>query len=114
MKTYFSLLGLMAIVLCSCKESPVKTAKNNRLKNPNIVLILTDDQGYADLGVFGAKDFDTPIWTKWQKKGHYSPNITPLKRYAPPPGLEYSPAVTPTGLAFTMPLCQTQKRAQPL
>src|SRR6056300_1044708 len=69
MKTYFSLLGLMAIVLCSCKESPVKTAKNNRLKNPNIVLILTDDQGYADLGVFGATDFDTPHLDQMAKEG---------------------------------------------
>ncbi len=59
----------MAIVLCSCKESPVKTAKNNRLKNPNIVLILTDDQGYADLGVFGATDFDTPHLDQMAKEG---------------------------------------------
>ena len=27
---------------------------------PNIVIILTDDQGYADVGVFGAKGFQTP------------------------------------------------------
>jgi len=27
---------------------------------PNIVLIVTDDQGYADVGAFGAKGFDTP------------------------------------------------------
>jgi arylsulfatase A len=27
---------------------------------PNIVIILTDDQGYADVGVFGAKGFTTP------------------------------------------------------
>jgi len=27
---------------------------------PNIVIILTDDQGYADVGVFGAKGFETP------------------------------------------------------
>jgi len=27
---------------------------------PNIVIILTDDQGYADVGVFGARGFQTP------------------------------------------------------
>jgi len=27
---------------------------------PNIVIIFTDDQGYADVGVFGARDFTTP------------------------------------------------------
>jgi arylsulfatase A len=29
-------------------------------KLPNIVIIFTDDQGYADVGVFGAKGFRTP------------------------------------------------------
>src|SRR5258708_14385247 len=27
---------------------------------PNLVIIFTDDQGYADVGVFGAKGFQTP------------------------------------------------------
>ncbi len=27
---------------------------------PNIILIYADDQGYADVGVFGAKGFETP------------------------------------------------------
>ena len=31
-----------------------------RKRQPNIVIIFTDDQGYADVGCFGAKGFETP------------------------------------------------------
>ena len=36
---------------------------------PNIVIIFTDDQGYADLGVFGAKGFKTPNIDRLAKEG---------------------------------------------
>ena len=35
-------------------------ARAKLVRLPNIVIILADDQGYADVGVFGAKDFETP------------------------------------------------------
>jgi arylsulfatase len=38
--------------------SPAASAAQTRL--PNIVILFTDDQGYADVGVFGAKGFETP------------------------------------------------------
>jgi len=36
---------------------------------PNIVIILTDDQGYADVGVFGAKGFQTPNLDRLASQG---------------------------------------------
>ena len=39
------------MALCGC------VAQSNR---PNVVLILTDDQGYADVGTYGANGFTTP------------------------------------------------------
>jgi arylsulfatase len=36
---------------------------------PNIVIILTDDQGYGDVGVFGAKGFQTPNLDRLASEG---------------------------------------------
>jgi arylsulfatase A len=49
------LLGLMALMCWSRTDVQAKPALL-----PNVVIIFTDDQGYADVGVFGAKGFQTP------------------------------------------------------
>src|SRR5438477_3144590 len=38
-------------------------------KPPNIVIFMTDDQGYADVGVFGAKGFTTPNLDRMAHEG---------------------------------------------
>ena len=48
------IVAAMALVLSHAIGGDAKTAK------PNIVIIFTDDQGYADVGVFGAQGFKTP------------------------------------------------------
>jgi arylsulfatase A-like enzyme len=48
----FQAIGLMALLVLGCSR------KNDR---PNIIYIMVDDMGYADLGVFGQKDYATPV-----------------------------------------------------
>jgi arylsulfatase A len=38
-------------------------------ERPNIIVILADDLGYADIGSFGAKDFETPQLDRLAKEG---------------------------------------------
>jgi arylsulfatase A-like enzyme len=50
-------------LLASC--APEKTAE----RPPNIVIILTDDQGYADVGCFGGKGIRTPNLDRMAREG---------------------------------------------
>jgi arylsulfatase A-like enzyme len=49
----------LAVALFALASSPLQDA-TPEAKPPNVVLIYTDDQGYADLGVYGARGFATP------------------------------------------------------
>ncbi len=55
----------MLSLLCSLGSS----TQANAAQLPNIVIILTDDQGYADVGVFGAKGFQTPNLDRLASRG---------------------------------------------
>lgn len=45
------------------------TSLVNARDQPNIVIIFTDDQGYADVGCFGAEGFETPNLDKMASEG---------------------------------------------
>lgn len=52
-------LFILILLLNSCKNKTEETVSKEP-KPPNVVLIFTDDQGYQDVGVFGADDIATP------------------------------------------------------
>ena len=66
-RKFINVIGFItvAIALQGCLEN-VGTAVSNR---PNVVIIFTDDQGYADVGCFGAKDFETPNLDQMAREG---------------------------------------------
>ena len=59
-------LSTAALALPGCSTLSTASKKNGL---PNIVMIFIDDQGYADLGCFGAKDFKTPHVDRMAKEG---------------------------------------------
>ena len=61
MKRFLS-IALTVILILSCD-----TKKD--LITPNVIIIFTDDQGYQDVGVFGAEGFETPHLDQMANEG---------------------------------------------
>ena len=59
-----------ALLSCCCLTALGKTEPS-----PNIVVIFTDDQGYADVGVFGARGFSTPNLDRLASQGRVFRNF---------------------------------------
>jgi len=60
MKTFritFGILTLLVNGICTANE---QAEQSTLTKQPNFIIILTDDQGYADVGFNGSKDIRTP------------------------------------------------------
>jgi len=62
--------ALLPAIIALVSFAPFAQAdESSPRKAPNIVLIFTDDQGYGDLGCFGAKGFTTPNIDKLARDG---------------------------------------------
>ncbi|MEW4526752.1 sulfatase [Maioricimonas sp. JC845] len=61
-RTAAVLLALLTVLL----TRPARAVEAN---TPNVVIIFTDDQGYADVGCFGAEDFETPNLDRMADEG---------------------------------------------
>ncbi|MDE0109626.1 MAG: sulfatase [Bryobacterales bacterium] len=63
LKTNLSAL-LAALCMVGCGVPPVETDQR-----PNFIIVFADDQGYGDLGCFGATDFKTPRIDRMASEG---------------------------------------------
>ena len=73
--TFTKLIILLLFV--SCKESKPQKESLSKNNKPNIVYILADDLGYAEIGSYGQKHIKTPNLDALAKQGvlftdHYS------------------------------------------
>lgn len=60
---------LLAALAIGCLSSTVCHAQPAREDRPNVVLIITDDMGWADLGSYGATDIRTPNLDRLASEG---------------------------------------------
>jgi len=56
-----------AILLATTSTQPI--AAQSAERTPNVVVIFMDDMGYADIGPFGAKGYETPNLDRMAKEG---------------------------------------------
>jgi len=55
-----------ACAAAACSGIPLRNARHRK---PNFVIIFTDDQGYSDVGCFGAQGFETPNLDRMAAEG---------------------------------------------
>ena len=63
-----TVLAFYCIFFCACNSSSNED-KQKESQKPNVLLIMTDDQGWGDFGVHGNDSVNTPVINKLAKEG---------------------------------------------
>lgn len=58
-----------ALPFAGCATTRTASRGDSPERPPNVVIVFTDDQGYADVGAFGAKGFETPCLDRMASQG---------------------------------------------
>ena len=126
MRKQYSLLIILTLVICPflfqaktsekiINSNPTKTED----KRPNILVILADDLGYADVGFTGCKDIQTPRLDELANNGIVFTNAYVTHPYCGPSraglitgryqarfGMEINPTYSPFDLGMGLPLTE--------
>ena len=64
-REFLGALGSAAVTLPSLRVTGAAATR----KRPNVILILSDDQGYGDFGCYGNKHIHTPVLDRFYREG---------------------------------------------
>ncbi|MCF6332750.1 MAG: arylsulfatase [Draconibacterium sp.] len=69
MTNNFKILCLIVLISVSTVSCQTKKTEQKQIDKPNIIFILADDMGYADIGCYGSKKIETPNIDQLAKEG---------------------------------------------
>ena len=73
---------LLATASCTTAEEDEGASGGAEPKRPNIIFIMADDLGYADLSSYGRTDYETPNLDRLAAQARGSLRHTPSRRCA--------------------------------